>query len=51
MVVKIEDSKGCASDYVCIDTFNNNKCIFMNPTTSLSVVGREASTDYCIPEQ
>ena len=47
----IVNSAGCASDYVCIDTLNNYKCILMIPSTSLNVVGREASTDYCIPEQ
>jgi len=43
------NSQGCADDYSCIDTQDNYKCILMNPTTSLSVVGRESSTGYCIP--
>ena len=47
----IVNSVGCAFDYVCIDTLNNYKCILMIPSTSLNVVGREASTDYCIPEE
>jgi len=44
------NSQGCANEYSCIDTQDNYKCILMNPSTSLSVVGREASTDYCISE-
>ena len=44
------NSQGCADDYSCIDKQDNYKCILMNPSTSLGVVGRESSTDYCIPE-
>ncbi|KAL4467798.1 hypothetical protein ABPG74_013133 [Tetrahymena malaccensis] len=49
--LNMPNSIGCMDGLYCINTQNNNQCQIMNDPSKLNLIGRDLTTQKCIPQQ